>query len=43
MEPITHIHAQVFKHAESNRHLYVRPGEAFWSLEWDLNEDDIEL
>ena len=43
MQPITHIHVQVFKHAERNRHLYVRPGEAFWSLEWGLNDDDIGL
>ena len=39
MEPITIIHVQVFKHAESNRHLYVRPGEAFWSLEITLSGD----
>ena len=43
MEPITHILIQVFTYADNDRHLYVRPGEAFWSLEWGLNDDDVHL
>ena len=43
MEPFTHIHMQVFTYAERERHLYVRPGEAFWSLEFELNGDYVYL
>ena len=33
----------MFKQEDKDRHLYVRPGEAIWSIEYQLNKGDIEL
>ena len=33
----------MFKQEDRDRHLYVRPGEAIWSIEYQLNKGDIEL